>query len=405
MSRTAARRKKRILIYCDFYLPSTKSGGGMWTVVHLVDRFCDRYDFFVVTRNYDSKGDTEPFTSVKTGEWNQVGNAQVYYVQASALSSKTAAERFREVMPDGVFLNSAFSSPVVNFLEARRRGLVGNGPVVLAPCGEFAAGALSIKPLKKRLFLAYARALRLFRDVIWKASSDLEREEIRKLLGTHLQPLVAPDLSPKSILPEFDPDQKPAKESGSASFMFFSRVVPVKNLHYFLERLVYLKGGRVKVTIVGPLEDRTYWAQCSKIIESIPRNVEVRTVGAVSYLEGLKLLCQHHFLISPTLGENFGYVILEGLAAGCPVLISDRTMWGKVQSAQAGWVSSLERPAEWSGLIERCVAMDAEEYREMSGAARSFAESYLANDETERATAAVLEGAFGINEEHVSQGV
>ena len=66
--------KKKILVFCDFYLPSIKSGGGMWTVVNLVDRFCDRYDFFVVTRNYDSKGDTVPYTSVETDVWNKVGS-------------------------------------------------------------------------------------------------------------------------------------------------------------------------------------------------------------------------------------------------------------------------------------------------------------------------------------------
>ena len=390
----ASHKKKRILIFCDFYLPSTKSGGGMWTVVNLVDRFCDRYDFFVVTRNYDSKGDTEPFTSVKTGEWNQVGNASVHYVKASDLNAKTAALRFKEVKPDGVFLNSAFSTPVVNFLEARRKKLVDTVPVILAPCGEFAAGALSVKPLKKKLFLVYSKLVKLFDNVIWKATSDLEYQEIRGLLGKQLEPLVAPDLAPKSILPDFYPGLKPMKRSGAASFMFLSRLVPVKNIHFFLERLVDNRSGKVILSIVGPLEDQDYWAQCQKIIESIPQNVEIRTLGAVSYADGLKLLCQHHFLVLPTLSENFGYVMLEGLAAGSPILISDRTMWGDVQRAGAGWVTPLGDPAAWSALIDRCIGMDGADYSKMSSAARSFAESYLANDEKERATADMLEHSF-----------
>ena len=41
--------KPKILVFCDFYLPGFKSGGGMWTVVNLVDRFHDRFDFFIVT--------------------------------------------------------------------------------------------------------------------------------------------------------------------------------------------------------------------------------------------------------------------------------------------------------------------------------------------------------------------
>jgi glycosyltransferase involved in cell wall biosynthesis len=405
MSKSATRRKKRILIFCDFYLPSTKSGGGMWTVVNLVDRFCDRYDFFVVTRNYDSKGDTQPFTTVKTGEWNRVGNASVYYVQASDLNGRTAAERVREIRPDGVLLNSAFSTPVVNFLEARRRGLIDKVPVVLAPCGEFSAGALTVKPLKKKLFIAYAKAVGLFKGVVWKASSELEHEEIRKVLGRELEPLVAPDLAPKSILPDFSLEMKPVKESGSASFVFFSRVVPKKNIRYFLERLTEVRGGQVTFNIAGPLEDLSYWADCRRIIESMPRNVEVKTLGAVSYQEGLKLLCQHHFFVLPTLNENFGYVILESLAAGSPILISDRTMWGSVQTAGAGWAIPLEDQEAWSAYIKRCIEMDNGDFLEMSAAAREFAESYLAKGDIERPTADVLEHAFGRFGEHAVQAI
>lgn len=371
----------------------------MWTVVNLVDRFCDRYDFFVVTRNYDSKGDTEPFSTVNTGEWNRVGNAMVYYIQASDLSGSTAAERVREIEPDGVFLNSAFSTPVVNFLEARRKGLIKDLPVVLAPCGEFSVGALTVKPLKKKLFLTYAKAVGLFKEVVWKASSELEYEEIRKVLGKNLKPLVAPDLAPKLILPDFSPAMKPAKEPGSVSFVFFSRVVPKKNIKYFLERLTKINAGKITFNIVGPLEDQPYWAECRKIIERIPGNVDVKTVGAVSYMEGLKLLCRNHFFVLPTLNENFGYVILESLAAGSPVLISDRTMWGNVKSAGAGWVAPLEDPDAWTDHIRRCIEMDGGDYLRMSGAAREYAKRYLAKSDLERATADVLEHAYGKFEE------
>ena len=68
---------KKILVFCDYYRPSLKAGGGMWTVANLVDRFCDRYEFHIVTRNYDSPSDTTPYTSVRTGEWNEMGNAKV----------------------------------------------------------------------------------------------------------------------------------------------------------------------------------------------------------------------------------------------------------------------------------------------------------------------------------------
>ena len=203
--------KKKILIFCDFYLPGFKSGGGMWTVVNLVDRFSDRYDFHIVTRNYESKGDRTPYTTVRSGAWNRVGNAEVFYLAKENYSLKNFVSLVREVGPDVVFLNSALSMPVVRFLTIRRKKLVHQVPVILAPCGEFSSGALSIKPLKKKLFLTYAKTVGLYEGVIWKASFDSESDEIRRIFGSEAEVWVAPDLAPRTILPGFHPDSKPVK--------------------------------------------------------------------------------------------------------------------------------------------------------------------------------------------------
>ena len=52
-------------------------------------------------------------------------------------------------------------------------------PVILAPCGELSDGALSLKPLKKKLFLRYAKSVGLYDGVIWKGSFESEKNEIQ----------------------------------------------------------------------------------------------------------------------------------------------------------------------------------------------------------------------------------
>ncbi len=52
----------------------------------------------------------------------------------------------------------------------------------------------------------------------------------------------------------------------------------------------------------------------------------------------------NHLLFLPTRSENFGHVILEALAAGCPVLLSDRTPWRNLARAGVGWDLPLDRP-------------------------------------------------------------
>ena len=141
-------------------------------IVNLIDRFSDRYDFFVVTRNYDSKGDTGPYKSVNTNEWNSLDNAQVYYYGEPKLTPARAAHLAAEVKPDAFFANSVFSGTLLSLLTARRKGMLEDIPVVLAVCGELAKGALSVKPVRKSLFLAYARSIGLYDGVIWKRRSS-----------------------------------------------------------------------------------------------------------------------------------------------------------------------------------------------------------------------------------------
>ena len=149
--------KSKIMIFCDYYLPGFRSGGGTWTIVHLVERFSDRYDFFIVTRNYDSKADTQPYTTVKTDDWNQVGPAQVFYLSDKNLTQKTFVALIDKIKPDAFFLNSFFAIPTIKLLLARRKKLFRDVPVILAPCGEFSISSLAVRGLKKKLFLTLCK--------------------------------------------------------------------------------------------------------------------------------------------------------------------------------------------------------------------------------------------------------
>jgi len=102
-----------------------------------------------------------------------------------------------------------------------------------------------------------------------------------------------------------------------------------------------------------------------------------------------------HFFVLPTLSENFGYVFIEALACGCPLLISDRTVWGDIVEKGSGWTVPLEDPEAWRSMIQRCLDMDQEEFSRMAEAARDHAVGWLANPEIEEASAKFLKRASG----------
>ena len=381
-------------MFCDFYLPSYKSGGGMWTVVNLVDRFCHLYDFFIVSRNYDSKGDKKSYTTVRTDEWNQTGNAQVFYFSPKNLNRSLFAKLVNEIKPDVFFLNSAFATPVIKFLMARRNQMFADAPLILAPCGELSAEALALKPLKKKIFLHYAKSVNLYRNIIWKASGEAEKVEINEVIGRDTEIWIAPDLTPKTILPDYTPDWKPYKDKGSVKFVFLSRIVRKKNIHFFLERLREIKSGKIEFQIIGPPEDADYLVECQTIVKTLPKNISVSFTGAFPYREALEKIAESHFFVLPTLNENFGYVCIEALAAGSPLLISDRTVWNDVQKHNAGWRIPLEDVSGWNKRVEFCLNMNDSEYKKMSQSAREYSTEWLAKPEFTEDTTKVLERAF-----------
>ncbi len=382
------------MVFCDYYLPSYKSGGGMWTIVNLVDRFCHQYDFYIAARNYDSKGDKKPFTTVKTDQWNRSGDANVYYFSPKNLSRSVFAGLINEIKPNAFYLNSVFATPVIKFLMTRRNKKIADIPVILAPCGELSAAGLSLKPLKKKIFLQSAKSVNLYHNIIWKASTEAEKIEIKEVIGRDAEILVAPDLTPKTILPEYTPEWKPFKEKGSVKFVFISRIVRKKNVGFFLERLREIKTGKVEFAIIGPPEDSGYVRECQTLAKTLPENISVSFPGAFSYREGLEKICENHFFVLPTLNENFGYVCIEALAAGCPLLLSDGTIWNDVQKHNAGWHIPLEDISGWQERIENCLNMNDFEYKRMSAAARDYSLKWLSEPKHAEKTAKILDRAF-----------
>ena len=382
------------MVFCDAYLPGERGGGGMWAVRNLAERFCDRYDLFIVTRDCDGRIDGTPYTRVPRNKWTTRPEAKVFYASPSHLKAKTFARLVAEIAPDAIYLNSVFSKPCVQFLLARGFYLRDPVPIVLATCGEFSTAAMKLTPFKKRAYLVAARAAGLFRNILWKAATEPERDDIRRIMGKRVPIKVAPELSPKDILPDFSADEKPQKRQGSVKLVFFSRVTPIKNLDFLLEILRNVDRGSIYLDVIGPTDDLEYLNKCRRMAAALPRNIKVTFLGSLERDAALDVIKTSHFMVLPSKSENFGYVIIESLAAGCPVLLSDKVSWNEVEDAGAGWLVPLTNKPEWRASVERCVWIDSNEYRTMSFSAREFAVRYLIAEEPTEVNRVMFDSVF-----------
>ena len=332
--------KTKILIFADWYLPGFKAGGLITALSNLVDAIGDTFDLYIFTRDRDLT-DRQPYFNIRQAEWQTLGRASILYT--SDLSLRHIRKRIFEIMPDIIYLNSFFSVLTVKTLCLRKFDLLPPCAVVLAPRGELSPGALAVKIVKKNLYKNFALRIGLYHGLVWQAASSREAQQITVAL--HLsgctQPSirVASDLFSRDWLRATSQPPKSPKAPG-ARFLCVSRISPVKNLLFALETLRGLEGP-VEFDIFGPIDDPKYWQECQNRMKTLPSNVVVRYSGLVPRARVPQIALQYDFFLLPTQSESFGFAILEALAAGCPVVLSDQTLWQDLAEKGAGWVLPL----------------------------------------------------------------
>ncbi|NOQ45986.1 MAG: glycosyltransferase [Desulfobulbaceae bacterium] len=360
----------RILTSVGYYLPGYKSGGPIRTIANLVDRLGDEFQFKIVTADRDS-GDKKSYRNIKVADWNRVGKAMVFYMPLKKRSLRDFKRFLCSTEYDVLYLNSFFSPHfTIKPLLLRRLRLIADKPLIIAPRGEFSPGALGLKSFKKRVYMTVAKALGLYKDIIWQASSEHEELYIRRWFGRNARVMVAPNLPPLLNVAD-ELVVVSYKTKGCLKIIFLSRISRMKNLDGALEMLKGLKE-EIQFNIYGPMEDKSYWAECQKIIGGLPGNIEVRYCGSVKHDKVGATMREHDLFFLPTLGENFGHVILEALYAGCPVLISDQTPWRDLEEKGIGWDLALSKPEMFQDVLQRCVDMNDEEYVKWSERARVY---------------------------------
>ncbi len=333
-----------VLTVVDYYVPGYKGGGPIRSIAHMVARFGDEIDFRIITRDRDL-GDTAPYTDITPGAWQTVGKAQVLYL--NDLSFSRLAAVLNDIPYDRLYLNSFFSSLCVKVMILHWRGRIPSVPVIIAPRGEFYAGALALKATKKRAYLQLTRGLGIYKQVIWHATTADEQRSIRTLFPAGVVSVVTPDL-PTGETPPFIPL---VPVEGDLKIVFLSRISRKKNLDYALRLIAQVKQP-TQFDIYGPIEDAVYWRECTALIDQMPAYITVTHRGDAHPEAVRAIFAQYHLFLFPTRGENFGHVIWEALYAGCPVLTSDQTPWHDLERHGIGWTVPLSQPERFVQIIE-----------------------------------------------------
>ena len=363
-------QKKKILVMTDWFDPAYKAGGPIRSAVNFVTNMTDDYELFVFTSDRDL-GMQTPLPNVPADQWvNHNSGAMVWYASPGRLNFAGIRNIIKAIRPDFIYLNSFFSKYFSIYPLLISRYFESNAAMVLAPRGMLKPSALQFKSFKKKFFLGLIKLMGLHTNTRFHATDE---EEVKDISNHFPENPVSLAFSFSEAVPARRVELN--KEAGTLAVLFIGRIHRIKNLDFLLKALPEVNG-TIQLTIVGVLEQPSYWNYCQEIINSFPPTIRVNYIGEIPHDQLSAIINDHHILALPTLGENFGHAIFEALSEGKPVLISDQTPWRNLRPRNAGWDLDLHQPILFSQALHEAVNWNYETYSQWSKAAYNLANQY-----------------------------
>jgi glycosyltransferase involved in cell wall biosynthesis len=134
--------------------------------------------------------------------------------------------------------------------------------------------------------------------------------------------------------------------------LYISRLSPEKGLEELIFSLSDVKKVHSNFKLVIAGEGRSYQAHLEKLISKLGLDESVLFTGLTLGEEKNFLLGIAHFFVLPSHGENFSFAVAEALAAGIPVVTTNRTPWSEIATVDAGRYVSPSAPALSTAINE-----------------------------------------------------
>lgn len=357
--------KKKILILTDWYLPAVNAGGPVRSVAAIVSALKQNFEISVLTSDRDF-GKDHSFEGIETDVWLTKEEYRLQYVSPDFLKKTITIET--EKAYDKIYLNSLFSKYfTISALRAIKTR--DKHKVVIAPRGMLGEGALGLKAFKKKIFLGLAKAIGLYDNVIWHASTDLEKLEITRVFP-NANVVALENLS--YCIPEKYVSS--SKVEGALKMVFVSRISIKKNLLFILQLIAEIGKEKISLDIYGPIEDQDYWSKCLALITENPA---VHYKGVIQPVELHAVLKEYDLFVLPTLNENFGHIILEALNSSLPLLLSNNTPWLHLSEGGIGADLSLDEGSVWKKTLLDFLQMRTTEHEQLRKSAWAFGQKKL----------------------------
>lgn len=345
----------RILHVVPSYVPAWRYGGPIRSVHGLCKALRNAgHDVEVFTTNVDGAGDLP----VPTGTPVDVEGVKVWYFPSQRLRRLYWSPEMGRALKrnagqfDVIHLHSIYLWPTLAGARAARRA---NVPYVLSPRGMLMRELIRGKSwwlkaawirLIERSNLAHAAAVHF--------TSGREAAEAKALGLAFRRVLVVPngaDIEAQGAAPGNgrDPPDVPRPY-----LLFIGRVSWEKGLDRMVAALPFVP--EAVLVIAGASEGNPLREKLEALARQLAVHARIRFLGEVHGASKAYLLANAAALVVPSYSESFGNVVLEAMAAGCPVVATPEVGAAEVVAASGSGAVLAGDPATLGGGIARLLA-------------------------------------------------
>lgn len=289
---------------------------------------------------------------------------------------------------------------------ASRQAETNERPFILEPQGMYAPRGRSriIKQLYHRLFThrMFASA-----DAVI-ATSFPEREDLAPAVAASKLCVRRNGIDPHEFgqLPDRGAFRRALGiELDAQMILFLGRISPIKNLDQLVQAFLQARLSRSYLVLAGPTLEPDYERRVRGLIQSLGLTGSVLLVGSLFGEAKLAAFASADLFVLPSTFESFGNAAAEAVAAGLPVLVTDRCGIAELIHHRAGLAVPATVEGLRVGMIEMLVKdrrgeltrFRAEVVRELAweGPLRQMEELYQSLAAASRQTSGRLEKATG----------
>lgn len=330
----------RFLLVCPAFPPAAGYGGTTLSALGLARGLRQQgHEVLVLTTDADGAanlsvpvGRITSFEGVPVLYHHRWGQNAYFWCRGLARSLQTLAPEFDVALVRG---NWGY----INLAAARF--LYPRVPLVIYPEGSFDPWAFRHRGWKKVIYWRLIEKLNYRRAA---AVIALTRKEAEQLKGMKIKAPV--EVIPNGIFPE-EFDREVAIRGAAARYLgqatrpmllYLGRLHPKKGIDTLIAAMGLIPAPSRPLLLIAGAGEQGYELTLKNMVEELRLSEDIFFTGPVAGDEKLSLLKASSILVLASRGEGLPLAVLEGMAAGKPVVITPGCNLPEVEEWQAGVV-------------------------------------------------------------------